>query len=124
MIVQKGVFNCCLIDARSSRSAKFVEQWLCKPKQVATTSAEALYPAVMEALPPETRLDDTAAIKKTMLQLSSLTIVMLADKASGNVLLLKRLAQLWQGTIAPKVGASIIIICESCCIHQHHRAEL
>ena len=123
-IVQKGFMRFTLADLRTGRAGFFTEQWLCKPMHVESTGAGALLPAILRAQPQGLRLDDLQSLDQVAKSLTSCTLIFVGDKASGNVLLLKRMGRTWQEDVIAKLGPRILFMAESCGIHLHHRMKL
>lgn len=122
-VVQRGTCQIALVDSENKRARRFQEHWLCQPKQVAGTAAEAVYPAVLSGLPDALRLDDADSLHASMESVSSATLMFIGDAASSNILLMKKLVEMWEH-LPEQEKKSLLVLCDTCGIHMHHRAKL
>jgi hypothetical protein len=123
-IVQKGTLRTTLVDLESVRCERFWESWLTQPLQVEGTSAQALWPAVLRALPQRFRFDLIQELVKLCESVSSFTLQPYGDKASGNLLLMRRFCTFWHEVILPRLGPRVLFWPDTCTVHLHHRGKL
>lgn len=124
IIVQRGSFYLAMANLSGAQSSEFHEHWVCQPKQVVGTSAEAVLPAVMEATPEPLRLDRPASLAMTQCSATSVTICFVGDAASSNILLMKRLGHIWETSLPLGEPPAVLVMMDTCGIHMHHRAKL
>jgi hypothetical protein len=123
IIVQRGSVAFTLGDVHRRRARQYFEPWLCQPRQVRSTDAASLMPAVLEALPPMFHMLDLATVSKLSKSVSSATVVLLGDKASANLLMMKQFGQRWEEEVHP-FCENVLLWMESCGVHLHHRTKL
>ena len=123
-IGQRGRMCIGMGDFVNKRSTNFFESWICKPFHVEGTSAPALYPAILQALPEELNWQKVAKVQDTMSDVTSATIFLMGDKASGNVSMMKKVVGLWKSEVMAATNHKLKLFPESCGIHLHHRAKL
>eukprot|EP00959_Pyramimonas_sp_CCMP1952_P101832 2130156-Pyramimonas_sp.AAC.1 len=103
-IVQRGLVNVLLMDLRLGKSVKHIEPWVCKPKKVRATSAEAIFPAIVDAMPGCFNPLSLEALVGAAKGASSFTLCLVCDRASSNLLVLKRVAKFWEVVVLPLIG--------------------
>ena len=121
-MVQRGSVVFALSKVGGLR-VSFTEPWLCKPVEVSSTSAEALYPAVKDAMPKEFVVDDLSAMRELLQNVSHFTFQVVADRASGNLLLMKKWGESIFNSISPALENKVLFWPDKCSLHLHHRAK-
>ena len=122
-IVQKGSLTTTLFDS-TSPAVRDSHTWLVQPQTVASTSAADLMAPILQALPTQFNLvGDLDALRATAASVTSATLVMVADKASANVLIMRALASQFWSDAHPSAG-NMLVLMDSCGAHLHHRATL
>lgn len=124
VMVQRGVVSFGLADNAGMRDKHFEEQWICKPMEVAGSGAKDLHPALRDAFPPGLHFDDLDKLKKMSESVSSVTVMLMCDKASSNVAMMKYWGQLWEDSVLPDVGPKVLLWPDTCGVHLHHRCKL
>lgn len=107
-MVQRGGVQVMLLDGSSDRTHNYEESWLVLPKEVGCTSAECLLPAITEAMPQPFCLTSPGHLSKTAQAITSVTVMPVGDKASGNIKILKHWAKEVQTTVKSEVGTKVL----------------
>lgn len=123
-LVQRGCVSCTVASAQASAWRTFREVWLVQPKKVSGTSAEALWPALLQSLPKACNLMDTEQMEKLSKMVSSFSVQFVCDKASGNLLVLKTLGKYYEEFLCPLTNGKLLLWPETCTVHLHHRCKL
>lgn len=123
IIVQRGVLAVTLLDMTLERAMQFTEVWVCQPRQVRSTDAASLMPALNHALPPSFNIFPAGDMSKVSRSASTITVGLFGDKAASNLLLMKAGGKEWEENIHPRMK-NIFILADSCGVHLHHRMKL
>lgn len=124
-LMQKGSLMIALTDELAGASWLYREQLLCQAKHLQGTSAEALLPALLGAMLAQVVPDSrTSEVAHTLERVTSVTVMLMGDKASGNVLAMKRIAKTWEVEQLPSLIPRYLVWFETCSNHMHHRAKL
>lgn len=121
---QRGSVRACLYNAASGACINYDETWLCKPAQVSGTAAPALFPAILKGMPRSFNLGDLEGVKKLAGSLTSVSLLPLCDRASGNVVILKHMALQVQKLRDEHGIKNVLILPDICGVHTHHRGKL
>ena len=123
-IVQRGIVTTTMVDETENISSTSTEPWLVKVKEVESTSAEALNPAVRDGLPPQFDIYDVPKMRSLLEKSDGFTVTFVPDKGSGNILLVKKAFSYIWNTLLPAVGPRVRGMCETCNSHGEHRTKL
>ena len=123
-IVQRGAVSCLLANTEKSTAMSFGEYWLCRPLEVQGTDAASIMPALRRSMPTDLLMDDLSAMKKIVESCSSFTFAPLCDKATGNMLLLRRWGEWWERNLVDQFKGAIWFWPDVCGIHIHHRGKM
>ena len=107
-LCQRGYLRLTLSKSDKDTPRSFCEQILCHPVLVEGTSATAVYPAVCAGIPDQFRFN-LPNVKMILESLKSFTLQLTADKASGNLLLLKRIGYYWERVLFTYVWRPCIV---------------
>ncbi len=99
-----------------------MERWLCKPRQVERVAANNLEAQIHEAQPQQFNYRDDNDVDGIAVRVADVTRIVLAGKASPNVLYMKSAGSAWQ-TYASQKYVSIRVWCAACGMHSHHRSD-
>ena len=123
-IMQRGALVTTMVDLQADAMTHHSEYLVCQPQQVASTDAASLWPAIFASMPAEFSIEHLDRLTDCLKQVSSLTIGWLGDKASGNLLLMKRFCHMWETHLLPSIGPKLLVLPETCGVHVHHRSKL
>lgn len=123
-LVQRGGVCCTLASDRASAAYSFREAWFVLPQKVMGTTAEAMWPSVMASIPKPFDIMDVQRMIALCDSVSSFTMQFVCDKASGNLLMLKTIANFYEQHVLPRTNGQILMWAETCTVHLHHRCKL
>jgi hypothetical protein len=123
---QQGTFTCLLTEKRAacSASCRFSESWICPPQRVTSTRADSLRPGVYTVQPDAFRLDKLDSVTEMTASVSSATLCFLSDKASGNLLMMKQWAVMWERDFLRFLVGKFALMLDTCLSHLHQRGKL
>ena len=78
---------------------------------------------ILDALPKELHPFDAVALLETSASASSSTLTLVCDKASANMVILRQIAFFFLARVYTVVK-NLLLLCDSCGVHLHHRAKL
>lgn len=123
-LVQRGGVSFTLASELARVSKSFREAWCLQPQKVMSTSAEALWPAIMAGLPSALNIMDAKRMEDLCSSVSSCTFQFLCDKASGNLLLMRTIGRHYLEEVLPRTAGKVLWWPETCTVHLHHRCKL
>ena len=128
-LVQRGQYHLTLGNCGDSHgggdTVTVSEEWLIRPRVVEGTSADAIDPPIMASIPDIHRYDEHAKLSEFLKGVSSMTFQPMCDRASGNILFLKRLCFLWENVLLMNPDTEdLLVFIETCGVHGHHRAKI
>ncbi|CAK0788551.1 unnamed protein product [Prorocentrum cordatum] len=126
-ICQRGYARLTLANHMNDKSAisrSFCEQILVNPMKVSGTSANAILPAVLKAIPRPFQFNAVENIDRLLRSFSSFTMSLTGDKASGNILLMKQFCHQWETMVLPRSSGRLLVFPETCGVHLEHRTKL
>lgn len=128
VLVQRGISIISTMDMEDESQVSpvdYQEPWLVQPCIVDSTGAAATEPAVMSGLPEELQFVNPANVDRLRDvgdSFTSTTLDLLADKAAGNLLLMKFFVYVFMHLIMPFVKNFFLSV-DTCNAHLHHRAK-
>lgn len=120
-LMQRGVVK---ITCKAGQAwSDFVENWLCMPVQVPSTSAESLFGGLAKSMPEELSLNRPGKLTDMSECVSSYTFQPLCDRASGNLVILRWWAKLY-AELPKEAQAKVLFWPDTCQVHSHARGKL
>lgn len=123
VIAQRGFLRVEMKDELAGTNERFSETWVCQPKAIDSTKAEALLPAIEDLMPPPFKCDFTS-MNALAPRLTSYSFMPVTDRASSNLGILRRFGTLLEEAAQQGKAANVLYLPDICMVHGHVRAKL
>ena len=109
-MVQRGAFTWTLHDFTSEECREHVEQWLCRPYVVESTTASDLLVGLDEAMPRGLAYPSYDSLRALAEGSDCWTFLPIGDQASSNVSIMRIWCYVWQFEYAAAVSIPRVLV--------------